>query len=185
MSTDIVDKDLKGLRNARWDKAFKKGDSANFTETPRDEINRKATIVIEHIIQASDISHTMQHWHVYRKWNQNLFEELYVAYLNGRMEKNPADFWYKGEFGFFDFYIIPLTQKLKDCGVFGVSSDEYLNYAKKNREEWEAKGEEVVAEMIEYCHKKYGTKGTTGTVEQVQEQAPRVRFETVATEVEC
>ncbi|CAB9501451.1 Receptor-type guanylate cyclase gcy [Seminavis robusta] len=159
MATDIVDKDLKALRNGRWDKAFKKGDCINHVDKdPRDEVNRKATIVIEHIIQASDISHTMQHWHVYRKWNQNLFEELYVAYLNGRMEKNPADFWYKGEFGFFDFYIIPLTQKLKDCGVFGVSSDEYLNYAQKNREEWEAKGEEVVAEMIVACEAKYGTK---------------------------
>jgi hypothetical protein len=28
------------------------------------------------------------------------------------------------EIGFFDFYIIPLAKKLKDCGVFGVSSDE-------------------------------------------------------------
>lgn len=116
------------------------------------------------IIQASDISHTMQHWHVYRKWNQNLFEELYVAYLNGRMEKDPAEFWYKGEFGFFDFYIIPLTRKLKECGVFGVSSDEYLNYAIKNRKEWEDRGEEVVAGMIEECHRKYGTKSSDGTV---------------------
>jgi len=40
---------------------------------------------------------------------------------------------YKGEIGFFDFYIIPLAKKLKECGVFGVSSDEYLNYATKNR----------------------------------------------------
>lgn len=46
----------------------------------------------------------MQHWTIYRKWNQKLFEELYVAYLNGRMEKDPSDFWYRGEFGFFDFY---------------------------------------------------------------------------------
>ena len=153
MATDIVDKDLKILRNIRWEKAFKKGvestieehaagagtDVVAVEEDPRDENNRKATIVIEHIIQASDVSHTMQHWHVYKKWNQNLFEELYVAYLNGRMEKNPADFWYKGEFGFFDFYIIPLTKKLKECGVFGVSSDEYLNYAVKNREGKEKK----------------------------------------------
>ena len=70
---------------------------------------------------------------VFQKWNQNLFDELYVAYLNGRMEKDPADFWYQGEFGFFDFYIIPLTRKFKECGVFGVSSDEYLNYAETNR----------------------------------------------------
>jgi hypothetical protein len=30
----------------------------------------------------------------------------------------------EGEIGFFDFYIIPLAKKLKECGVFGVSSDE-------------------------------------------------------------
>lgn len=160
MSTDIVDKDMKNLRNERWDKAFKKGDNANHVdENPRDEVNRKATIVIEHIIQASDISHTMQHWHVYRKWNQNLFEELYVAYLNGRMEKDPSDFWWKGEFGFFDFYIIPLTKKLQECGVFGVSSGEYLGYAQKNRQEWEERGEEVVAGMIKQAREKYGVKG--------------------------
>eukprot|EP00977_Amphora_coffeiformis_P014213 scaffold3939_cov166-Amphora_coffeaeformis.AAC.2 len=51
--------------------------------------------------------------------------------------------------GFFDFYIIPLAKKLKDCGVFGVSCDEYLNYAKKNRAQWEQKGQEIVATMIE------------------------------------
>lgn len=57
---DIADKDLKTLRNARWDKAFKKGDFQDYVEeNPRDEVNRKATIVIEHIIQASDVSHTM------------------------------------------------------------------------------------------------------------------------------
>jgi hypothetical protein len=54
---------------------------------------------------------------------------------------------------FFDFYIIPLAKKLKDCGVFGVSSDEYLNYAMKNRQEWEERGEEVVAEMMEKVNK--------------------------------
>ena len=60
-----------------------------------------------------------------------------------------SEFWFKGELGFFDFYIIPLAKKLKDCGVFGKSSDEYLNYALQNRREWELKGKEVVAEMLE------------------------------------
>lgn len=55
------------------------------------------------VIQASDISHTMQHWHVYRTWNKNLFEELYVAYLNGRMAGDPTEFWYKGAITCFDF----------------------------------------------------------------------------------
>jgi hypothetical protein len=132
MATDIVDKELKALRNARWDKAFSEKSAASTSQSsPRDNVNRKATIVIEHLIQASDIAHTMQHWHIYRKWNERLFHEMYDAYRKGRSEKDPSDFWAKGEIGFFDFYIIPLAKKLKDCGVFGVSSDEYLNYAEK------------------------------------------------------
>lgn len=56
MATDIADKELKQLRNARWEKAFHQ----DFEDSPRDSINRKATIVIEHLIQASDVAHTMQ-----------------------------------------------------------------------------------------------------------------------------
>lgn len=157
MATDIVDKDLKALRNKRWEKAFAQeranecgsDDHSIYSECPSVERNRKATIVIEHLIQASDVAHTMQHWHVYRKWNERLFEETYIAFKNGRAERNPADSWAKGEIGFFDFYIIPLAKKLKECGVFGVSSDEYLNYAVSNRKEWELRGEEIVATMIE------------------------------------
>jgi 3'5'-cyclic nucleotide phosphodiesterase/Adenylate and Guanylate cyclase catalytic domain len=145
MATDIMDKDLKKLRNARWEKAF----SGTHLESEKDAFDRKATIVIEHLIQASDISHTMQHWHIYRKWNTRLFEEMHRAYVEGRADKCPADFWYQGEIGFFDFYIIPLAKKLKDCGVFGVSCDEYLNYAMKNRQEWEERGQEIVAEMAQ------------------------------------
>ena len=50
---------------------------------------------------------------------------------------------------FLPFQSIPLAKKLKDCGVFGKSSDEYLNYAVQNRAEWEAHGREMVAQMIE------------------------------------
>ena len=41
-----------------------------------------------------------------------------------------------------------MAKKLKECGVFGVSSDEYLNYALENRREWEARGESLVQEMV-------------------------------------
>jgi len=64
MATDIVDKELGALRKNRWNKAFQ----VETEDTDQDHVNRKATIVIEHIIQASDVSHTMQHWHVYLKW---------------------------------------------------------------------------------------------------------------------
>ncbi|KAL7562526.1 hypothetical protein ACA910_008233 [Epithemia clementina (nom. ined.)] len=157
MATDIMDKELKDKRNARWDLAF----SEKATDDPLATVQRKATIVIEHLIQASDVAHTMQHWHIYQKWNGRLFEEMYKAYKEGRAEKNPAEFWYKGEIGFFDFYIIPLAKKLKDCGVFGVSSDEYLNYAEHNRKEWEARGLQVVGELVERVKNTYDVQEST------------------------
>ena len=57
LATDIVDKQLKALRNARWEKAFS---GEHVDEDPQKVVNRKATIVIEHLIQASDVAHTMQ-----------------------------------------------------------------------------------------------------------------------------
>lgn len=90
----------------------------------------------------------MQHWHIYTKWNECLFKEMYEAFKMGRSEKDPSEGWYKGEIWFFDNYVIPLAKKLKECGVFGVSSDEYLDYATANRNEWEEKGQRIVSEMI-------------------------------------
>jgi hypothetical protein len=147
LATDIMDKELKSLRNAKWDKAFA-GSYVSPQEGMLDINNRKATVVIEHLIQASDVAHTMQHWQVYRKWNARLFKELYRSYSEGHSDKDPSEGWYEGEMGFFDFYILPLARKLDDCGVFGVASHEYLNYAEQNRREWEAKGRSVVAEFI-------------------------------------
>lgn len=153
MATDVMDKDLNTFRKARWEKAF--------SDTPSDEptdfvLNRKATVVIEHLIQASDVAHLMQHWHVFRKWNEYFFQERRKAFRDGRAECDPADDWYEGEIGFLDHYIIPLARKLKDCGVFGVSSDEYLAYAEQNRKEWEGRGRDVLTKMIEADNKENG-----------------------------
>jgi hypothetical protein len=167
LATDIMDPELKHSRNERWELAFASSSSNHqhhhgsrsriyygggddvmtTTPPPLDQVNRKATIVMEHLIQASDIAHTMQHWHVYRKWNERLFREMYQAYVDGRSTVDPSTFWYEGELQFFDYYVIPLATKLTDCGVVGVSSVEYLGYATRNRREWEGRGELVVSEM--------------------------------------
>ncbi|CAB9499168.1 Receptor-type guanylate cyclase gcy [Seminavis robusta] len=172
MATDLGDAELKALRNARWEKAFATMDistthtgresfSNNDEENPRpvrksrEATNRKATIVIEHLIQAADVAHMSQHWHIYRKWNERLFREMYKAFREDRSDTNPADFWYKGELGFIDYYVVPLSKKLRDCGVFGPTSDENLNYATNNRSMWEKEGEDIVAKMLETVEAEY------------------------------
>jgi hypothetical protein len=98
----------------------------------------------------------MQHWLIYQKWNRRLFYEMRLSYKSGRMGVDPASFWYQGELNFYDHYIIPLAKKLKDCNVFGVSSDEVLNYAVRNRLEWEARGEEIVADLVQSFDSEFG-----------------------------
>merc|ERR1712086_1072312 len=153
LATDIFDKDMKSFRDSRWEKAFKSDSSGDNNNTitridDNEDWNRKATITIECIIQASDVAHTMQHWHVYQRWNLCLFKEMHQAFMEGRSDKDPALGWYDGELWFFDNYIIPLAKKLRECEVFGVSCDEFLDFATENRKEWSVKGRDIVAQML-------------------------------------
>ena len=51
MATDIVDKQLGAARKARWNKAFSGEDVCPAEGETLEDVNRKATIVIEHLIQ--------------------------------------------------------------------------------------------------------------------------------------
>jgi hypothetical protein len=165
LATDVMDKELGALRKARWNKAF--SNEKEDVISQEEDRNRKATIVIEHLIQASDVSHTMQHWHVYRKWNERLFMEMYHAFKQGRISNDPSMGWYEGEKGFLDFYVMPLAQKLDTCGVFGVSSDEFQFYCSENRKSWDVYGQQLVEQYIE----KYNQTLGSGIVPATQEDA--------------
>merc|ERR1711865_36680 len=159
LATDIFDKEMKSFRDSRWEKAFKPSHEDSITRSQNyDDWNRKATITIECIIQASDVAHTMQHWHVYQRWNLCLFKEMHQAFMEGRSDKDPALGWYDGELWFFDNYIIPLATKLQECEVFGVTCDEFLDFANENRNEWSVKGREIVAQMLDDITSKNETK---------------------------
>ena len=54
----------------------------------------------------------MQHWHVYQKWNERLFHEMYSAYRLGRADKDPTEGWYKGELWFYDNYVVRLENEV-------------------------------------------------------------------------
>jgi hypothetical protein len=153
MATDIADRKANENRQLKWDRAFPKLPKAvaKAGKTPvqfLEDTNRKATAVIEHIIQVSDVAHTMQHWHIYRRWNERLFNEMHNAFKQGKVAVDPSTNWFIGEIGFFDYYLIPLAMKLKECGVFGASGYEYASHVLKNKKEWERQGQQTVQEMV-------------------------------------
>ncbi|CAJ1967262.1 unnamed protein product [Cylindrotheca closterium] len=137
MATDIFDQDLRVLRQSRWEKVFS-GD---------EEAHCKATSAIEHIMQTSDVAHTMQDWEIYCQWNESLYRELHDAYTEGRSTKDPSDGWYEGELWFFDHWVIPLAQNLKACGVLDIVSDQLVKQARSNRRRWQLEGKQISQEM--------------------------------------
>jgi 3'5'-cyclic nucleotide phosphodiesterase/Adenylate and Guanylate cyclase catalytic domain len=153
LATDILDQQSNEKREHRWKHMF-----LNKIQQQRDVLSNtgpvvykkpyQAAIVVEYMMQASDVSHTMQHWLVFIKWNTNLFREVYTAYCNNRLAINPIEYWYQAELDFFDHYVIPLAQKLKSSNAFGSSITEYLTYAKKNRTEWAVHGQDIINETV-------------------------------------
>jgi hypothetical protein len=148
IATDVADKGLQTLRKIHWENTFNPKAGSIIDTIGRDAVNRKATLVIELLIQVSDVSYAMQHWESYIKWSERLYQEIYDSFLQGRAQQDPADYWFEHELQFFDTCVIPLAKKLKDCGCFGVSGDEYLGYAEMNRKEWVSHGQEFVADLI-------------------------------------
>ena len=101
----------------------------------------------ELVIQASDVSHTMQHWHIFRQYNTYLYKENYKAYKAGRAKKDPTDDWYTSEIGFFKFYVIPLAERVKQSKACGALGEELHQYACSNLDEWQMKGKDIVESL--------------------------------------
>jgi hypothetical protein len=161
IATDIADNDRRAKEKERWTKAFSTiskwedyWQNKSVSTLSSIDVSLRATVVLEQIMLASDVAHTMQHWLTFMKWNERLYREVWSAYASGRTDTDSTLGWYEGQISFFDGYIIPLATKLKDSGVFGNAGAEYLGNALNNREEWIEKGKEISAqfdELIKNC----------------------------------
>jgi class 3 adenylate cyclase len=151
MATDLADRELNDKRNERWIECFN-----DWPEDPgEDDIQRKSAIIIEHLIQTADVAHTMQHFEVFKTWNQRLFYERFTAFDSARGDEDPSKTWYEEELKFFDCFVIPLAHKLGSCGVSGLERLEFLNYAQDNRQKWVVEGSNMVKKWrLRYYEKK-------------------------------
>ncbi len=114
----------------------------------------RGSSVLEQMIQAADVGHTMQSWPVFKKWNEKLYNELWEAKCSKR-GPDCLGHWFEGQISFFDNYIFPLAERLKQCGVFGELGSIFYENACANRQLWIDEGHNLCQEM----HRKasYGT----------------------------
>jgi len=137
LCTDISSKERRDLCKNRW-------------ETRSSSNSGVARAIVDHIMQVADVSHTMQKFETFLKWNQRLYRERLAAYER-RDDANishPSDNWYASELGFFDFYIIPLAERLDTSGAFGSNVVNLAEKAKNNRARWLEEGKAITQKMI-------------------------------------
>jgi hypothetical protein len=67
-----------------------------------------------------------------------------------------------------------ISLQLKECGVFGVTYDEFVMYAHENRREWIAKGESIVADMLAECQQKNYDNGAKASNHDIVYQSDEV-----------
>jgi len=109
----------------------------------------KMSAVMDAMINAADVAHTMQSFGHLIKWSKRLYKELLQAYHDGRNEFDPSENWYRNQIHFYDGYIIPLARKLQTCGVFGEHGKMILFFAMDNKRKWVNEGQKITDEMIE------------------------------------
>jgi 3'5'-cyclic nucleotide phosphodiesterase len=145
LATDLFDCELRDMRETRWKMSMDRDTApTNASSWTAEDVNRRTTVVVDLIAQASSVSHAMQHFTIYNKWHLRLLAETYAAYLDGRTTTDPLIGCYERELSFFDDIVIPLALKLQECNVFDTCCNELLDFARDNRIEWAEKGREIV-----------------------------------------
>lgn len=66
LSTDLSNGKSQARRDKRWESAFHT-EFENNSLQEEEKMDLKATAIVECLVQASDVSHAMQHWKVYQK----------------------------------------------------------------------------------------------------------------------
>jgi hypothetical protein len=106
------------------------------------------SVVMETILKAADVAHSLQSFDEMTKWSNRLFLELRKAYVDGRGD-SPQNGWFRNQIGFLDAYLLPLARKLDDAGVFGDTKGAvFAENVEENRERWTREGMSLTAAIV-------------------------------------
>jgi len=151
MATDATNATLAGMRKERWIRAFR-----NRSEGIEGErVNLKVTCVMEHLMQAASLCHTMQDWQIYLKWSQRTFNQKRLR------SANLTESFYENELGTFDDNVLQMAEQHVECRFFGENALEHFNHASENRRKWKRKGQKIVAQFVEKFDRENPTKDIT------------------------
>lgn len=106
----------------------------------------RMTVVMETLMQASDVAHNLQGWEHMVKFSNRLYLELRKSYADKR-GGDPEPKWFENQIGFLESYLLPLAHRLEDTGVFGAT-EMFGMSVESLRDRWLTDGYDVTQSTI-------------------------------------
>ena len=99
----------------------------------------------EHLMLISDVSHLLQNWENFVKWNFRLFKEIKECSRKGFCD-DPVEGWSQGEIGFLNHYILPLAKR---SGIYFNKefADAIIENVETNLRLWKQHGDKASSIM--------------------------------------
>ena len=160
LATDREDKELAQERFTRWMKV------ANSTGRRTKASWQQSIAVIEQCMQMSNLIHTVQTPESFDKWTERCFREQYLAYINGRREKDPSETFFDEQMELMKRGVMPLSerfQKTHNDAMMGTCEELQIQ-ATRNLEDWRRMGKDRVKEMAAGAKYEFGERLEDGSV---------------------
>lgn len=103
----------------------------------------KTQTVVESVLLLADVGHCSQNFNIFLKWNAAFFHECLHNFKEGR-GIDPRPGWFKGQIGFVEGYIVPLTER---CSAL-VPGCQLTEGARDIVRQWKEHGEAFTQQLI-------------------------------------
>lgn len=137
LATDVSSIERQKKINDRFERVVVRAD-VDVTEF------EKTQTVVESVLLLADVGHCSQGFSIFLNWNAAFFHECLQNYRSGR-GADPRPGWFKGQIGFVEGYIVPLTER---CSAF-VPDCELTEGARDIVRKWKQHGEEFTQQLID------------------------------------
>lgn len=138
LATDVANSSIQQSIQDRFERVVKGGASYDVSEL------EKTQSVIEQILLIADVGHCAQSYDNFLKWNECFFYECLKNFKKGH-GFDPREGWYKGQIGFLEGYILPLTER---CSAL-VPQCELSQGTKHILHLWKQNGEDFTKNLVE------------------------------------
>jgi len=115
-----------------------------------DEDCLQINVACEHLMQVADVSHLMQGWTQFIKFNYRLFLELNACYVDGSVP-DPALTWTEGQLAFMIAYVLPLAERTGDICGDTIAQIGLADNARAHFKLWDTYGTAITQYFIAGC----------------------------------